>query len=214
MGTSNLYFLLLIAGVGGLLINFTPCVLPLIPIKIVGLSQAAGNRSRCLALGVMLSLGVVAFWFGLGLAISSISGFNTANQFFQYPAFTIGVGAIICVMAIGMSGLFTIRLPDWIYRINPSQDSIGGSFLFGIMTAVLSTPCTAPFMGAAAAWARNHNHLPGDRLWDGVAISATFSISRPGKAHPALRTGERPDQTSDGLAPAWSRILFPRDGSR
>ena len=55
-------------------------------------------------------------------------------------------------MAIGMCGLFSLRLPQWVYVVNPSQESVGGSFLFGIMTAVLATPCTAPFMGAAAAW--------------------------------------------------------------
>ena len=52
-----------------------------------------------------------------------------------------------------MGGLFTIRLPNAVYKVNPKHDSALGSFLFGIMTAVLSTPCTAPFMGAAAAWA-------------------------------------------------------------
>jgi thiol:disulfide interchange protein len=149
---SNFAVLLLIAMIGGMLLNFTPCVLPLIPIKIMGLSRAAGNRRRCVMLGATMSFGVVVFWLALAAAISTISGFNATNKLFQYPAFTITVGLIICVMAIGMCGLFSARLPQWVYRINPSQESLGGSFLFGIMTAVLSTPCTAPFMGAAAAW--------------------------------------------------------------
>src|SRR5688572_3719362 len=62
-------------------------------------------------------------------------------------------------MAIGMCGLFSIRLPQWTYLINPSHESAGGSFVFGIMTAVLSTPCTAPFMGAAAAWSATQTPL-------------------------------------------------------
>jgi thiol:disulfide interchange protein len=149
---SNWLMVLLIAMIGGGLLNFTPCVLPLIPIKIIGLAKSAGNRRRCFLLGLSLSFGVVAFWLALAIAISTISGFDATNKLFQYPAFTIGVGVIICAMAVGMCGFFSVNLPQWIYRINPSQDSIGGSFLFGIMTAVLSTPCTAPFMGAAAAW--------------------------------------------------------------
>lgn len=149
---SKIWTLLLVAVIGGFFLNFTPCVLPLIPIKIIGLSQAAGNRRRCFILGASLSTGVVVFWLALAGAISSISGFDATNKLFQYPAFTIGVGVIICAMAVGMCGLFAVSLPQWIYRINPSQESIPGSFLFGIMTAVLSTPCTAPFMGAAAAW--------------------------------------------------------------
>jgi thiol:disulfide interchange protein DsbD len=145
--------LLLIATFGGMLLNFTPCVLPLIPIKIMGLSRAAGNRRRCLLLGASLSVGVVAFWLALAIVVSSISGFDATNKLFQIPAFTIGVGIIIGAMALGMCGFFAIRLPQWIYGVNPSQESVPGSFLFGIMTAVLSTPCTAPFMGAAMAWA-------------------------------------------------------------
>jgi len=149
---SNLWLLLIIAALGGFLLNLTPCVLPLIPIKIMGLSRAAGNRRRCLFLGLTMSFGVVAFWLALAVAISTISGFNATNKLFQYPAFTISVGIIICAMALGMCGLFAVGLPQWVYRVNPSQESGGGSFLFGIMSAVLSTPCTAPFMGAAAAW--------------------------------------------------------------
>src|SRR5207247_5729715 len=107
---------------------------------------------RCFLLGLTLSSGVAAFWIGLAIAISTISGFNSTNKLFQYPVFTLAVGIIICTMAVGMSGLFSVRLPSWVYAANPSQGSAIGSFLFGIMTAVLSTPCTAPFMGAAAAW--------------------------------------------------------------
>jgi thiol:disulfide interchange protein DsbD len=150
---SRLWVLWLVAAIGGMLLNFTPCVLPLIPIKIMSLSRAAGNRRRSLLLGLLLSLGVVAFWLALAVAITTVSGFNAANQLFQYPAFTIIVGLVICAMAIGMCGFFSVRLPNWIYSINPSEESLGGSFGFGIMTAVLSTPCTAPLMGAAAAWA-------------------------------------------------------------
>jgi thiol:disulfide interchange protein DsbD len=149
---SNLALVLVVAALGGFLLNLTPCVLPLIPIKVMGLAKSAGNRRRRILLGGVLSAGVIAFWLGLGLAISTVSGFTSTNKLFQYPLFTIGVGIVIWVMAVGMCGLFSARLPRWLYRFNPSQESVAGSFFFGVMTAVLSTPCTAPFMGAAAAW--------------------------------------------------------------
>ena len=149
----GLILLLIVAAFGGGLLNLTPCVLPVIPIKIIGLAQASENRTRRLVLGGSMSLGVVAFWLALGIMIAGISGFTATNQLFQYPVFTILVGIIIAAMAVGMCGLFYIRLPQAVYRFNPGQDSLAGSFGFGMMTAVLSTPCTAPFMGAAAAWA-------------------------------------------------------------
>ena len=150
---AGLILLLIVAAFGGGLLNLTPCVLPVIPIKIIGLAQSADNRTRRLVLGTTMSLGVVAFWLALGTMIAGISGFTATNQLFQYPMFTILVGLIIAAMAVGMCGLFYVRLPQAVYRFNPVHDSLAGSFGFGIMTAVLSTPCTAPFMGAAAAWA-------------------------------------------------------------
>ena len=150
---AGLILLLIVAAFGGGLLNLTPCVLPVIPIKIIGLAQSADNPTRRLVLGTTMSLGVVAFWLALGTMIAGISGFTATNQLFQYPMFTILVGLIIAAMAVGMCGLFYVRLPQAVYRFNPGHDSLAGSFGFGIMTAVLSTPCTAPFMGAAAAWA-------------------------------------------------------------
>jgi thiol:disulfide interchange protein DsbD len=141
------------AALGGMLLNFTPCVLPLIPIKIISLSHVAQNRRQCFLLGLAMFLGVLVFWLILGMLIALVSGFSATNQLFQYPAFTIIVGIIIGVMASGMFGFFAMRLPNFIYMINPEQDTLHGSFGLGILAAILSTPCTAPFMGAAAAWA-------------------------------------------------------------
>jgi thiol:disulfide interchange protein len=151
LASKGLHALMGLAFVGGFLLNLTPCVLPVIPLKIMGLSQSAGSRGKTLALGIVMAAGVVAFWMALGGAIVSISGFTSANQLFQYPWFSVSIGLVIAILSIGMCGLFSIQLPRWVYAVNVSHDSMLGSFLFGIMTAILSTPCTAPFMGSAAA---------------------------------------------------------------
>ena len=159
IGGWGLVLLLFIAAVGGMLLNLTPCVLPLIPIKIIGLSNACQNRRRCFALGLFMFLGVIFFWIALGATMSLASGFTATNQLFQYPAFTILIGVVIAVMAVGMCGFFSLRLPNFVYRMNPEQDTLAGSFGLGVLTAILSTPCTAPFMGAAAAWATSQHPL-------------------------------------------------------
>ena len=169
--------LLMVAAFGGMLLNLTPCVLPLIPIKIISLSHAAQDRRRCFLLGLMMSLGVLAFWAVLGILIALVSDFTATNQLFQYPLFTILVGIIIGIMALGMFGFFSLRLPQIIYMINPQQDSLHGSFALGILAAVLSTPCTAPFMGAAAAWAATQTPL--------ITLS-TFAAIGSGMALPYL----------------------------
>ncbi|MEE2912902.1 MAG: cytochrome c biogenesis protein CcdA [Planctomycetota bacterium] len=158
-GTFGLVLLLLVAMGGGFLLNLTPCVLPVIPIKIMSLSAGGGTRKETFVLGIWMTLGVLSLWLSLGIAIAFVSGFTAINQLFQYPAFTIALGLFIGVMAIGMGGLFSIRLPKAVYMFNPKHDSWHGSFGFGITTAVLSTPCTAPFMGAAAAWAATQSPM-------------------------------------------------------
>ncbi len=150
-GPAGFAVFLVVAAFGGLLLNLTPCVLPVIPIKIMGLSQSAGSRGRTLLLGVLMAAGVVGFWLSIGGAIALVAGFSAINELFQENWFTIGVGVFIAVMAVGMCGLFAVRLPKWVYFVNPKQETPLGAVLFGVLTAVLSTPCTAPFMGSAAA---------------------------------------------------------------
>jgi thiol:disulfide interchange protein DsbD len=170
--------ILLLAAFGGFLLNFTPCVLPLIPIKLISLSNAAAaDRRRCLSLGLFTFAGVLAFWVALGGVVSMVSGFTSANQLFQYPAFTIGVGLVIAVMAVGMFGVYSVRLPGAVYALNPRQETLAGALGVGVLTAVLSTPCTAPFMGTAAAWAATQPPA--------VTI-ATFSAIGTGMGLPSL----------------------------
>lgn len=174
---NNIFLLLILSAVGGLLLNLTPCVLPVIPLKIMALTKSVEHRGHAILYGSIMSLGVVAFWLGLGLAVSLVSGFSAANQLFQYPAFTITVGVIIAVMGAGMCGAFATNLPQWVYQFRPTQDTVHGSFGFGIMTAVLSTPCTAPMMGATAAWSATQ----------GVTITlVTFGSIGVGMASPYL----------------------------
>lgn len=151
--------LLLFSFIGGFLLNLTPCVLPIIPIKIMGLTQsAAGDARRAKVLGVSMGFGILAFWLAIGVAISFVSGFNSISSLFQRPVFGISVGLFIAVMGIGMLVDMSIQLPQAVHKINPKHDTLYGAFLFGVMTAVLSTPCTAPFMGSAAAWATKANN--------------------------------------------------------
>lgn len=145
--------LLIVGTIGGFLLNLTPCVLPVVPLKIMGLSQAAGNPAKCFMLGLVLSLGMIAFFMAIGAAISFLTGFTAISSLFQTGWFAIAVGIFIFVMALGMFGLFTTGLPQWVYRITPKHETFSGAFVWGILMAVLSTPCTAPLMGAAAAWA-------------------------------------------------------------
>ncbi len=150
-GDSGLLIWALIAGglVGGFVLNLTPCVLPVIPIKIMTLTQHAGeSRGRALVLGLWMFVGVVTFWSALALPVLLLEGFADPSQLFGYWYLTAGIGVAIFVFAFGLFGYFELTLPQWVYRFTPKPDKPGGALLFGVFTALLGLPCFGFIVGA------------------------------------------------------------------
>lgn len=145
--------LILLGMLGGFILNLTPCVLPVIPIKIMTLSQHAATPGRALSLGLWMAFGVFAFWFVIGLPVIFFASVTDPSRIFGIWWVTFGIGALIGIMGIGIMGLFTLSLPQSAYMINPKADTAWGSFLFGVMTAVLGLPCFGFIAGALFAGA-------------------------------------------------------------
>lgn len=152
-GLGGLALVTVIAFAGGLLMNLTPCVLPVLPLKVMSLTQGGKDRRVVLALGIVMALGVVAFWAGMGVIVAVSTSFKSVSQIMGYWPVTMGIGLFIAVMGAGMLGAFAVGLPDWVYNINAGHDSVRGSFMFGVLTALLAAPCVAPLWGTAAGWA-------------------------------------------------------------
>lgn len=155
-GWAKLFTQLALALGAGFLLNFTPCVLPVVPLKVMSLAQhgaGVGGRRRTVVMALVMAAGIIGFWLAIAAAIVGLKQFGAVNQLFQYPAFNLAVGVIIAVLAVSMLGVFTINLPRAVYQINPTGDTVTGSFGFGVMTAVLATPCAGPLMGGAVFWA-------------------------------------------------------------
>jgi thiol:disulfide interchange protein/DsbC/DsbD-like thiol-disulfide interchange protein len=149
-----------LAGLGGLLLNFMPCVFPVIGLKILGFAQArdAPNAARALrrgggafALGVMLSFAVLgALWLGLRATGQAVGwGFQL-----QSPAFVLAMAVLFFVLGLNFSGVI-----EWGYGLTRlaghgvSGHSLWGALGSGCLAVVVATPCTAPFMGAALGFA-------------------------------------------------------------
>lgn len=175
----NQYLLIFaIAIVAGFLLNLTPCVLPVIPIKILSLQQQAGNPGKLALFGTVYCVGIVATFLVLGLIIFGVvTGGQKQDwgQIFTSAWFTIIMASIVGAMGLGMMGLFTLSLPQSVYMLNPSHDTVFGNFMLGVLTAVLSTPCTGPLLGATIAWAATQP------AWVGLA---TFVVMGIGMAAP------------------------------
>ncbi len=137
-----------LAVLGGLLLNLTPCVLPVMPLKIMTIVNHAGTPKRALYLGAWMAAGIVVFWTGIGLPVVLLSTFSDPSRLFGIWWVTFGLGLIICALSVGLMGVFNITLPQFVYAVNPKADSATGSFLFGMMTAVLGLPCFGFVAGA------------------------------------------------------------------
>ena len=147
--------IMFLAFVAGFLMNFTPCVLPVIPIKILSLQAHAKDPARCLVLGLVFSAGIVALYAGLGVLMAGLVGgierMDWGKHFENWWLNAI-IALIILAMGVGMMGVFEIRLPAFLSSFSPQSDSAKGSFFMGVFTAILSTPCTGPLLGATVAW--------------------------------------------------------------
>ena len=177
----NAYALiLLIAFVAGVLMNFTPCVLPVVPIKIISIQNHAKTPGKMLTFGLVYCLGIVAMYGVLGLlAFGLISGGQKYDwgQIFTVPWFVIGMSLIVGVMGVGMMGLFTINLPSAVYSVNPTGDTLTGNFIGGVLTGILAVPCTGPLLGATLAW------ILTQPAWIGLGV---FMLMGAGMAAPYL----------------------------
>src|SRR5690606_12559047 len=182
-GRFGLVVIALLSALGGFVLNLTPCVLPVIPIKIMSIMQHANKPGKNLALGLWMAVGVVMFWVALGLPVAFIAGVTDPSRIFGIRWFTVGIGVLIAVMGIGIMGMFTIQLPQSLYMVNPKADTAGGSFLLGVMTGVLGLPCFGFVAGALLAGAAT---LP---AWMVIAIFGGIGV---GMAAPYLVLAMKP----------------------
>jgi len=196
-GVVGLVLVLVVSAVGGFLLNFTPCVLPVIPLKILGLAQAAGSPRRTFFLGTMMAVGLLGFWLGIGVLVVAVKAIPSVSGIFANPWFNLGLGGFIVVMALGMVGAFTLRLPQAVYAFNPGHDTAFGSVLFGAMTGVFGLPCFGTFAGATVGWSLKQPVIVGlgvfGAIGAGMAIPYLILSARPTLVNRLPRTGPASD---------------------
>ena len=137
----------------GIIFNLMPCVLPVLPLKIMGFYEVSQhNRGKSIALGAVFSAGLIAS-FGVLAALVVGSTKLKWGELFEHTWFTVGIAGVLVVMAISTFGFFTVNVPTALYSFTPRHDTYVGNFLFGILTAALSTPCTFGMFVGLLAWA-------------------------------------------------------------
>ena len=131
---------------GGLALNLTPCVYPMIPVTLAFFSHQSGSVVRR---GVLLPLAYM-----LGISVNyAVLGFAAAKtgalfgSWLQQPAVLVGIAAIVVVLSLSMFGLYDLRPPRALTdRIGQASAGIGGAFVMGLMVGIVAAPCIGPFI--------------------------------------------------------------------
>ena len=159
-GATGTFILLLSALFGGLILNLMPCVLPVLSLKLFSLiKQSRESRKRLLVLGTSTTLGILAsFWALAGIVAAVKAGGGNAGwgMQFQSAGFIAFMVVILSAFAMSFFGVFEIWLPG---SATTKMDKAGrkqgfwGAFFTGALLVLLSTPCSAPFLGTAMGFA-------------------------------------------------------------
>ena len=144
---------LALALLGGLILNLMPCVFPVLSIKALALVNQGNHKAEGLAYtaGVLASFAVLA-----AVLIALRAGGQQVGWGFQFhsPVFVLVVSYLLFLVGLNLSGLFEIGGSfTGIGSGLAARQGLAGSFFTGVLAAVVATPCTAPFMGAALAFA-------------------------------------------------------------
>ncbi len=151
---------LIYAFIGGLILNIMPCVLPVIALKILGfVGQSKESPGRVRALGLVYAAGVLTSFLVLAIIIIAIkSAGHKAGWGMQFsnPQFIVGMAALITLVALNLFGVFEVTLGGNTMGAADklaSRHGASGAFFNGVLATVLSTPCSAPYLGAALGFA-------------------------------------------------------------
>ncbi len=150
---------LLLAFVGGLILNLMPCVFPVLSLKILGFVQSAHHEpAEIRRHGHLFAAGViVSFLLLAGLLLLLREGGRELGWGFQLqsPAFVAVMVLLVFTMGLNLAGVFEIggaALGAAAGRLDRGS-GYSGAFFSGALATVLATPCTAPFMGTALGFA-------------------------------------------------------------
>jgi thiol:disulfide interchange protein len=146
--------------IGGLILNVMPCVLPVISLKIFGFVSEAGERpDKAFKLALVFSAGILSCFAILAAIVTFFRAIGTQVGWgfqFQDYRFVLAIACLVFAFALNLFGVFELtvsaRATGGLAKL-AAGGGYGGAFFQGAFATVLATPCTAPFLGTASAFA-------------------------------------------------------------
>ncbi len=153
-GEDSLLWFLLLAFIGGLILNLMPCVFPVLAIKVASLVSLSGSSfSKTLQHALAYVLGIEVSMIALAAIIVTLRSAGIAVGWgfqFQQPAFICIMFILLVAFAINLMGGFEILVS---VGIKGNRSGLSKSFGEGVLSVVLATPCSAPILGSAVGFA-------------------------------------------------------------
>jgi len=148
---------LLFALLGGLVLNLMPCVLPILSLKALGLAKGGHGSGYARRHAIWYTAGVLVSFAVLGMAILALRSGGAALGWgfqLQQPAFVALLVYIMLAIGLSMSGVVAFGA-SWggLGHTLTEDEGAKGAFFTGVLACVVASPCTAPFMGGALAYA-------------------------------------------------------------
>jgi suppressor for copper-sensitivity B len=178
--------IILFALAGGFILNFMPCVLPVIGLKIASFVEQAGeSRSRVILLNVCYSLGLL-FVFMILATLAAFFSFGWGQQN-QSAVFNIIMACIVFAMGLSMIGVWEIPIPGLAMSTSANKlsqtEGPQGAFFKGVLTTILAVPCSGPGLTTALTYCQNKPP---------AVIYLVFAFLALGMATPYLLIGAFP----------------------
>lgn len=175
----NIFKQLILAFLGGLILNIMPCVFPVLGIKVTSVvHQSAEEPRRVMLHGLAYTAGIlVSFWALVGV----LQGLRAAGEQLawgfqlQSPWFTFIVVLIIFIFGLNMAGLFEVGTSATGVGMElTGKSGLQGSFFTGLLATLVATPCAAPFLATALTFALSLSFWPSMLFFTVIALGLAF----------------------------------------
>lgn len=146
LATRGLFFVFLLVFVGGLALNLTPCVYPIIPITVSYFGgQSGGGRGSTIARAILYLLGMAAMYSTLGV-VAALTG-GILGSALQNPLVTAFIAAVMVALALSMFGVYEFRVPAALSGVaGTGKQGYVGAFVMGLSVGIVAAPCIGPFV--------------------------------------------------------------------
>lgn len=146
------------AVLGGIILNFMPCVFPVLAMKILGLTKIAhGHEREAREYGNFYALGILTTFLVLGGILFFLKSLGAATGWgfqLQDPSFLVFMIVVLVLLGLNLLGLFEIGVGLQSIGANlAGKTGREGAFFSGALAVLVASPCTAPFMGSALGYA-------------------------------------------------------------